>query len=125
MLGLLPVSFIMDTASGHSTDTAIISGNWIACHLLDVSAKTRNIKAWGKQMFTWCGILRGDYELDPKFKSFWTCSVRGLGLSYEVAGALKGFQGMCTPGSWTGCQRGPNVPVELISSTSKYQPWLA
>lgn len=76
-------------------------------------------------MFTWCGILRGDYELDPKFKSFWTCSVRGLGLSYEVAGALKGFQGMCTPRSWTGCQRGPNVPVELISSTSKYQPWLA
>lgn len=34
-LGLPTISFIMDTASGHSTDTANISGSWTSCHLLE------------------------------------------------------------------------------------------
>ena len=58
-----------------------------------------------KLLLTGKGVLRGDYELDRRSKSFGTRSASGLGLCDGLAGALKGFQGTCRPRSWTGTAR--------------------
>lgn len=88
-----PISLIMDTASGHSTDTAITSGNWIACHSPECKCQNKKYQGLGEAnaYLVW-DIKRGLWTR-PKVQIIWDMLSKGPWAQLWICWGSEGVAG--------------------------------